>query len=121
MRRAWPIAFVSLGAISAAALAASFLGSTKYELNGRSYSVPHKYEFERNFSIPWLAGVKGLDKEPDQSIWLLFPAGELTNGVQGYSRMFRGYSNEVEADMVVNVLGGKEAQEFPRHRKDEVN
>lgn len=74
----------------------------------------------RNFSLPWLAGVKGLDKEPDQSVWLLFPADQLIQGLDGYSRWFRGYSDQVEADMVVNVLGGKEAREFPGDRRDDM-
>jgi hypothetical protein len=114
------IIFVTVGAVVAALVTESYLGSTRYQLNGVTYAVPHKYEFMRNFSLPWLAGVKGLDKEPDQSVWLLFPANQLAQGVHGYSRWFHGYSDQVEADMVVNVLGGKEAREFPGDRRDEM-
>lgn len=111
---------LALAGIGAAAMAESYLGSTRYRLNEAAYAVPHKYEFMRNFSLPWLASVKGLDKEPDESVWLLFPASELSSGVQGYKRLFHGYSSDVEADMVVNVLGGKEAREFPADRNSDI-
>lgn len=107
-------------AVVVALVGESYLGFTRYHINGVTYAVPHKYEFMRNFSLPWLAGVKGLDKEPDQSIWILFPASQLAEGIPSYSRWFHGYSDEVEADMVVNVLGGKEAREFPGDRRDEI-
>lgn len=119
MKRRYMIA-LALAAIGAAAMAESYLGSTSYRLNGATYAVPHKYEFMRNFSLPWLAGVKGLDKEPDESVWLLIPAFELSSGVQGYRRLFHGYSSDVEADMVVNVVGGKEAREFPADRSSDI-
>lgn len=115
MKRAHVILLVVAG-IGAAAVAESYLGTTSYELNGAIYAVPHKYEFMRNFSSPWLAGVKGLEEEPDESVWLLFSASELSSRVQGYKRWFHGYSGNVDADMVVNVLGGKEAREFPADR-----
>jgi hypothetical protein len=70
----------------------------------------------RNFRLPWLEDVKGLGEEPDESVWLLIPANELARDVPGYSRKFHGYSTDVEADMVVNVVGGKEAREFPEDR-----
>lgn len=119
MKRAQVIvlAIVSIGA---AAMVESYFGSTRYRLNGATYAVPHKYEFMRNFSVPWLAGIKGLEKEPDESVWLLLPASELSSGVQGYGRLFHGYSSDVEADMVVNVLGGKEAREFPADRSGDI-
>ena len=114
------IIVLAIAGIGAAAMTESYLGSTRYQLNDASYAVPHKYEFMRNFSVPWLAGVKGLDKEPDESVWLLLPASELLGGVQGYKRLFHGYSSDVEADMVVNVLGGKEAREFPADRSSDI-
>jgi hypothetical protein len=114
------IIVLAIAGIGAAAMAESYLGSTRYRLNDATYAVPHKYEFMRNFSVPWLAGVKGLAKEPDESVWLLLPASELSGGVQGYKRLFHGYSSDVEADMVVNVLGGKEAREFPADRSSDI-
>ena len=107
-------------AVVAALVAESYLGSTRYGINGVNYAVPHKYEFMRNFNLPWLAGVKGLDKEPDQSVWILFPASQLAQDISGYSRWFHGYSDKVEADLVVNVLGGKEAREFLNDRPDDI-
>jgi hypothetical protein len=107
---------LALVALIAAAAVEAQVGSTRYELNGVNYDVPHQYEFTRNFRLPWLEGLKGLDQEPDQSIWLLIPAGELARDIVGYSRTFHGYSSDVEANMVVNVLGGKEAREFPEDR-----
>lgn len=89
------------------------IGSTSYTINGVRYSVPHKYEFMRQFRVPWLEGIKGLEPEPDESVWLLIPAGELARELPGYSRLFHGYATEEPADMVVNVLGGREAREFP--------
>ena len=114
------IILIGAAAVVVALVAESYVGSTRYKINDVTYAVPHKYEFMRNFSLPWLAGVKGLDKEPDQSVWLLFPANELARGVRGYSRWFHGYSDQVEADMVVNVLGGKEAREFPGDRREDM-
>lgn len=111
---------LALGALVVAAAVEAHVGSTRYELNGTAYAVPHKYEFMRNFRLPWLEGVKGLDKEPDESVWILIPANELARDIPGYSRMFRGYSTDVEADMVVNVLGGKEAREFPQDRNSQL-
>lgn len=114
------IILTSAAAVVAAIVAESYLGSTRYKINGVTYAVPHKYEFARNFSLPWLGGVKGLDKEPDQSVWILFPASQLAQGIPNYSRWFHGYSDQVEADMVVNVLGGKEAREFPDDRREDM-
>lgn len=118
MKRAHFIVLAIAG-IGAAATAESYLGSTRYRLDDATYAVPHKYEFMRNFSVPWLAGIVGLDKEPNESVWLLLPASELSGGVQGYKRLFHGYSSDVEADMVVHVLGGKEAREFPADRSSD--
>jgi len=114
------IIVLTIAGIGAAAIAESYLGSTRYQLNDATYAVPHKYEFIRNFSVTWLVGLTGLDKEPDESVWLLLPASELSGGVQGYKRLFRGYSSDVEADMVVNVIGGKEAREFPADRGSDI-
>ena len=106
--------------VVAALVADSYIGSTRYRINGVTYRVPHKYEFMRNFSVPWLAGVKGLDKEPDQSVSLLFPANQLSQGIPGYSRWFHGYADQYEADMAITVLGGKEAQDFPAERRHDM-
>ena len=114
------IIVLAIAGIGAVAIAESYLGSTRYRLNDATYAVPHKYEFMRNFSLPWLAGVQGLDKEPDESVWLFLPASELSGGVRGYKRLFHGYSSDVQADMVVNVLGGKEAREFPADRSSDI-
>lgn len=92
------------------------VGSTRYELNGSNYAVPPKYDFMRNSFSTRLKEVEGLDKEPADSVWLQFPAGELSRDIPGYSRTFHGYSDDVEADMRVNVVGGVEAQEFPEDR-----
>ncbi|HEV2079671.1 MAG TPA: hypothetical protein VGR19_07235 [Allosphingosinicella sp.] len=110
------IVALALGALIVAVAVEAQVGSTRYALNGATYAVPHKYEFTRNFRLPWLEGLQGLDKEPDESVWLLLPASEVARDIPSYSRMFHGYSSEVEADMVVNVLGGKEAAEFPQDR-----
>lgn len=91
----------------------SKIGSTSYTINGISYSVPHKYEFMRQFRVPWLEGIKGLEPEPDESVWLLIPADEISKELPGYSRRFHGYATEEPADVVVNVLGGREARQFP--------
>lgn len=114
------IIVLAIAGIGAAATAESYLGSTRYRLNDATFAVPHKYEFMRNFSVPWLAGVKGLAKEPDESVWLMLPASELSGGVRGYKRFFHGYSSDVEADMVINVLGGKEARELPADRGSDI-
>jgi hypothetical protein len=97
-------------------VAESYLGSTRYTINGVSYDVPHKYEFMRQFSLPWLKYVKGLDADDPQSVALLFPASQIAGAVRGYHRTFHGYDSEVPADMVVTVTGGKEAREFPQDR-----
>jgi hypothetical protein len=119
VKRAHLIALTVVG-VGALAIAESYFGSTRYELNGSTYRVPHKYEFMRNFSLPWLDGVKGLEPEPDESVWLLFPAAEISGDIREYSRFFRGYAGNYEADIVVNVLGGKEAREFPTDRQSDV-
>jgi hypothetical protein len=111
---------MGLAAVVATLIVESYVGSTRYQINGVGYDVPHKYEFMRNFRIPFLAKLKGLDKEPNESVWLLFPAEQLAQGIPGYSRWFHGYGNDVEADMVVNVLGGKEAREFPGDRRNDM-
>lgn len=67
VKRASIIIFAVAG-VAAAAMAESYLGSTRYRLNDAIYAVPHKYEFMRNFSVPWLLGVKGLDEEPNESV-----------------------------------------------------
>lgn len=94
-------------------------GSSRYYINGARYAVPHKYEFLRNFSLPWLVGLRGFDKEPEQSIWIMFPAKELARDIPGYGRWFHGYAGQVEAELVVNVMGGKEAREFPDDRRSD--
>lgn len=114
------IILLTVGAAIAALVAESYLGSSHYKINGVTYAVPHKYEFMRNFSLPWLDAVKGLDREPDQSVWMLFPAEQLAQGIPGYKRWFHGYSDQYEADIVVNVLGGKEAYEFPGDRSADI-
>lgn len=111
---------LTMAVIGAGFIVESSIGSTHYRLNDATYAVPHQYDFTRNFSLPLLAGVKGLAKEPDESVWLLLPASELSSNVQGYRRFFHGYSSDVEADMVVNVLGGKEAREFPADRSGDI-
>lgn len=108
------------GAIIATIVVESFLGSTRYQLNGVAYFVPHRYESMRNFSVFWLMGVQGLDEEPVESVWLLFPSSDLVRGVHGYARTSRGYSSQVPTDIVVNVLGGKEASEFPADRRNDL-
>lgn len=90
----------------------AYFGATQYRLNGAVYRVPHQYEFSRNFSVPWLEGVRGFGHEPQESVWLLLPAEEVAAAVPGYSSTFHGYATDVAADLVVQVLGGKEAQEF---------
>jgi hypothetical protein len=80
-------------------------------MNGVSYAVPHKYEFGRQFRVWWLEGIRGLPAEPDESIWLLLPASELARDVRSYKRIFRGYASDVEADVVVNILGAQ-ARDF---------
>lgn len=119
MKRAH-IIVLAIAGVGAAATAESYLGSTRYRLADATYAVPHKYEFMRNFSLPWLSDINGLEMEPVESVWLLLPASELSAGVQGYKRQFHGYSSDVEADMVVNVLDGKEAREFPADRSRDI-
>ncbi|QNN65079.1 hypothetical protein H9L12_13020 [Sphingomonas rhizophila] len=97
----------ALGALVVAVVAESHFGSTRYKLNGAAYSVPHQYEFARNFRLPWLESAEGLEKEPDESVWLLIPSHEMAREVPGYKRQFHGYSDDVEADVVVQILGGK--------------
>lgn len=100
----------------ASVAAESYLGSTRYTINGVTYDVPHKYEFMRQFSLPWLKYVRGLDADDPQSVTLLFPASQVAGSVRGYHRTFQGYDSEVPADMAVTVTGGKEAREFPEDR-----
>lgn len=114
------IILIAVGVVIAALVAESYLGSKRYLLNGVTYAVPHKYEFLRNFSVPWLVGMRGLDKEPDESVWLLFPAKELTQGVPNYKQWFHGYASQVESEVVVNVLGGKKARDFPDDRRGDM-
>lgn len=114
------IVMLALGALIIVAAVESQIGSTRYALNGATYAIPHKYQFMRNFRLTWLENVKGLDREPDQSVWLIIPAGELAHDIPGYRRMFHGYSSDVEADMVVNIVGGKEAREFPQDRAQQL-
>jgi hypothetical protein len=111
---------LALGGLVVAAAVEGQVGTTQYELNGKTYAVPHRYEFIRNFRLPWLEGVKGLAKEPDESVWLLIPATELAHDVPGYTRDFHGYSTDVPADIVVNVLGGKDSREFQQDRTDQL-
>ena len=101
--------------IASLALAACVAGVTPYTLNGVVYSVPRQYEFTRAFSLPWLEGA-GLPQEPEESVWLLFPASDLARDVPGYRQRFHGYSDEVQADLTVNVLGGDAAGEFQAGR-----
>lgn len=109
-----------IGVTIAAFVFESYFGSSRYYLNGSGYVVPHKYEFNGRFNLSWLASVYGLDKEPNESVWLMFPAEELARDISGYSRWFHGYSDQIEADVVVNVLGGKEAREFPDDRVSDI-
>lgn len=109
-----------IGVMIAALVFESYVGSTRYNLNGVVYVIPHKYEFIRHFNLPWLASVRGLDKEPEESVWLMFPAEDLAREIPGYSRWFHGYSDQYQADVVVNVLGGKEARQFPDDRISDI-
>jgi hypothetical protein len=111
------VALLLVGLLSAE----SYLGSTRYTVNGVSYDVPHRYELVRQFSLPWLKQVKGLDADDPESISLLFPASQVAEAVPGYHRTFRGYDSEIAADMVVRVTGGKEAREFPEDRGSMLN
>ena len=108
----------ALGALVVAVVAESHFGSTRYKLNGAAYSVPHQYEFARNFRLPWLESAEGLEKEPDESVWLLIPSHEMAREVPSYKRQFHGYSDDVEADVVVQILGGKTARRFAIDRKE---
>ena len=107
---------VLIAAVIAAFVAESYFGSTRYTINGVSYAVPHKYEFLRQFSLPWLKSVKGLDADDPESIALLFPADEIAKAVPGYRPTFHGYDSDPPADMVVTVIGGKDALEFSQDR-----
>lgn len=111
-------AALAVGAVLAGTAVESVVGKARYELNSATYSIPHKYEFTRNFSLPWL---QGLPKEPDESVWLLFPASELARDLPGYKQWFHGYVSEVEANFVVNVRGGKEAREFTADRSRDLS
>ena len=84
--------------------------SKRYVIDGTTYDVPRANQFggAGNFDFP------GLDKEPTDSVWLTFSADEMSGSVPGYSRTVRGYRGQVDADLTVNVLGGKEAREFPQ-------
>jgi|SRR5579859_6392766 len=102
---------LAVGAIICALVAERYWGATKYRLNTIVYAVPHRYEFSPYYRTRFEI-FSGLVAEPDEGIWLLLPASELARDVQGYSSMFHGYSSEVPADMVVNILGGQEARKF---------
>ncbi len=102
-------------------VAESRFGSTRYTINGVSYDVPHQYEFTRQFSLPWLKHVKGLDADDPESVTLLFPAEKLAANVRDYHRMFHGYDSDVPADIVVTMTGGKEAREFSEDRVSMLN
>lgn len=109
---------LAVGTVIVGTAVESVVGKARYELNSVTYSIPHKYEFTRNFSLPWL---QGLPKEPDESVWLLFPANELARDLPKYEQWFRGYVGEVEANIVVNVRGGREAREFTADRSRDLS
>lgn len=92
-------------------------GTTTYHLRGVTYFVPHKYEFSRQFHLPWLDEIEGLAEEPAESIWLMIPAPELAIGIPGYQRNFAGAVGSVEATMVVNIRSDPDAREFVRLRR----
>ena len=106
------IALLALGATVWAVTS----NKTEYRLNGVTYEVPHQYEFTRQVRYFWLEGIQGLPEEPDESMWLLIPASELARDVSGYQQTFHGYVENLQADIVVNVLGGAEARNFQSDR-----
>ena len=106
---------IVIAAVSAGTIAA-YEGTSRYTINGVRYDVPHKYEFMRQFNLPWLNAVKGLDADDPESVALLLPADDIAGSVRGYHPTFHGYDSEVPADMVVTVTGGKDAREFPSDR-----
>jgi hypothetical protein len=111
---------ILLGALVTSVAVEAQIGSTSYDVNGTVYNVPHGYEFERNFQIPWLNGLKASEKAATNSVWLMIPAHELARDVTGYSRMSRGYVSDVEIDMVIHVYGGQDALGFPQLRADQL-
>ena len=111
---------ILVGALVAGVAVEAQIGSTSYEVNGTYYNVPHGYEFERNFQIPWLKGLKAGEKAATNSVWLTIPGSELARDISGYSRMSRGYFSEVEMDMDVHVYGGQDALIFPQLRTDQL-
>lgn len=85
-------------------------GSTRHVVDGINYDIPLAHVFNgAGFS-----GLSGLDKEPADSVWLTFPAADLATAIPGYSRTVKGYRGQVDAGLIVNVAGGKEAREFPQ-------
>jgi hypothetical protein len=102
--------------MAVAAIAAWFVetvsGTTRYRLNGADYAVPHRYEFTRRFHLPWLDHIRGLGRQPEASVMLLLPAGEIASGVPGYSRLVRGYVGPVEAGITVEVTGDADRSYF---------
>lgn len=110
----------ALVALVIAAIVENSFGSTRYQLNSASFDVPHQYDFGREVRWSWLADIKGLDDEPDESIWLSIPAVELARDIPGYSRTFHGYDADQEADVIVNVIGGSDAGVFPKYRADQL-
>ncbi|MBA4308439.1 MAG: hypothetical protein C0429_17055 [Sphingopyxis sp.] len=111
---------ILLGALVTSVAVEAQIGSTRYDVNGTVYNIPHSYEFERNFQIPWLEGLKAGEKEATNSVWLTIPASELARDITGYSRLVRGYVPEVEMDMVIHVYGGQDALKFPQFRADQI-
>ncbi|MEH3147718.1 MAG: hypothetical protein PGN34_20775 [Methylobacterium frigidaeris] len=104
------LVLATLGAVAAE----SRFGRTSYRLAGTDYAVPHRYEFSRNFRLPWLDAIPGLGREPEESLALLLPAAEVAEGLPGYSRFGRGYVGPIEADLVVEVVGDRDRRHFAR-------
>lgn len=111
---------ILVGALVAGVAVEAQIGSTGYDVNGTVYDVPHTYEFEKNFQIPWLKDLKAGEKVAINSVWLLIPASELARDLTGYSMMSRGYLSPVEIDMVIHVYGGQDALRFPQLRADQL-
>jgi hypothetical protein len=109
------IAFLVVACVACGAEAR--YGTTTYHLRGVTYFVPHKYEFSRQFHLPWLDEIEGLAEEPAESIWLMIPAPELASGIPGYQRNFAGAVGPVEGTMVVNIRSDPNAREFVRLRQ----
>lgn len=87
-------------------------GTTRYRLAGTDYAVPHAYEFSRNVHLPWLDGVPGLGREPEESLWLILPAAEVAEGLSGYRRLSHGHAGPFAADLVVHVVGDPDRRYF---------